>query len=118
MSEAGLDNTTKKIMDDIMNQRVKIVITIGLLLLITFLGELFVYNMSSELSEASCLLWMLVLIPAIIIAIIGAIVYLVKDAPVYRSFFKVVFRVWLILHFIWSFFSIWFYISLSSVKWQ
>jgi|GEM_PF-4651687 len=105
-------------MEDIKNQRAKIVNTIGLLLLITFLGELFVYNMSSELSEASCMLWMFVLIPAIIIAIIGAIVYLVKDAPAYRSFFKVVYGVWLTLHIIWSVFSIWFYISLSSVKWQ
>jgi hypothetical protein len=105
-------------MDDIKNQWIKIVITTGLLLLITFLGELFVYNISSELSEANCLLWMFVLIPAIIIAIIGAIVYLVKNAPAYRSFFRVVFRVWLILHIIWSVFSIWFYISLSSVRWQ
>ena len=105
-------------MENVKNQRYKIVVTIGLLLLITLLGELFIYNISSELNEASCLLWVFVIIPAITIAIIGAIVYLVKDAPVYRTFFKAAFRVWLFIHVIWSVFSIWFYISLSNVKWQ
>ena len=105
-------------MEDVKNQRAKIVNTIGLLLLITFLGELLICNMESELDEATYLLWMFVIIPAIIIAIIGAIVHLVKEAPVYRSFFKKVYIAWLIIHIFWSIISIWFFNALSSVKWQ
>ena len=104
-------------MDDVKNQRPKIFITIGLLLLIMFLCELFLWKISSEIDESMYLLWMLVIIPATIIAIIGAIVHLVKDAPVYRSFFRKVFKVWLIIHIIWSILLIWFYIALSSVRW-
>ena len=99
-------------MDDIKNQRVEIVKTIGLLVLITFLGQLLVGMM--ELEEATSLLWIYVIIPAITIAIISAIVHLVKDAPAYRSFFYRVFKVWLIIHIIWSIISIWFYIALSN----
>lgn len=102
-------------MDDVKNQRAEIVKTIGLLLLITFLGGLLVGMLVGmmELEEATYLLWIYVIIPAITIAIIGAIVYLVKNAPVYRSFLKRVFKVWLIIHIIWSVFSIWF-IALSN----
>ena len=104
-------------MDDVKDQRSKIFITIGLLLLIMFLCELFLFNMSSEMDEPMFLLWMFVTIPAIIIAIIGVIVHLVKDAPVYRSFFRKAFKVWFIVHIIWLVLIIWFYIALSSVRW-
>ena len=104
-------------MDDVKNQRSKIFITIGLLLLIMFLCELFLWKISSEMDESMYLLWMLIIIPAIIIATIGVIVHLVKDAPVYQSFFRKIFKVWLIVHIIWSILLIWFYIALSSVRW-
>ena len=104
-------------MDDVNNQWRKIFITTGLLFLITFLGELLIWNIRLELGEAEILLWMFVIIPSIIIAIIGAIAFLVKDAPAYRSFFKVIFKIWLTIHIIWSIASIWFYNALTSVRW-
>ena len=102
-------------MRNVDNQRLKICLTIVLLLLITILGDSFILRL--ELGERGLMFGTLILVPAIIIAIIGAIVFVVKDAPVYRSFFKVVFIAWSIIHIIWSIFSIWFYNALSSVRW-
>jgi len=102
-------------MKSIDNQRLKICITVVLLLLITILGDSFVLRL--ELGERGWMFGTLILVPAIIIAIIGTIVFVVKDAPVYRSFFKVVFIAWSIIHVIWSIFSKWFYDVLSSVGW-